>query len=106
VPPPPGVRSPALWGTEQRVRELFDGGVSSLRTARRQFTFRYPSPQHWLDVFRTYYGPMVRAFAALEADQQERLAQDLLDLARRGNRAVEPAMAVPSEYLEVVAVRS
>jgi SAM-dependent methyltransferase len=106
VPPPPGVRSPALWGTKERLGELLGEGVSSVQVTRRQFVFRYTSPQQWVEAFRTYYGPMVRAFAALDSDRQKQLTEDLLDLAGSMNRAAGPVMAVPSDYLEVVAVRA
>jgi SAM-dependent methyltransferase len=102
IPPAPGVRSPALWGTEERLRELFGGRIASLQAPRRNFIFRYRSPRHWLDTFRTYYGPMQKAFAALDAGKQESLAEDLLGLAQRLNRATDGAMVVPGEYLEVV----
>jgi ubiquinone/menaquinone biosynthesis C-methylase UbiE len=106
VPPPAGVRSPALWGTKERVVELLGEGVSSVQATRRQFVFRYTSPHQWLEAFRTYYGPMVRAFAALESEPQKSLAEDLLDLAGAMNRAAGPVMAVPSDYLEIVAIRA
>jgi ubiquinone/menaquinone biosynthesis C-methylase UbiE len=106
VPPPAGVRSPALWGTKERVGELLGDGVSSVQATRHQFVFRYTSPQQWLESFRTYYGPMVRAFAALESEQQKRLAEELLELAGTMNRAAGPVMAVPSDYLEIVAIRA
>ena len=105
VPPPAGLRSPALWGTEERIRELLGGGISSLQATRRQFVFRYTSPEQWLESFRTFYGPVVRAFAALQPDQQGSLAQDLVKLAGGMNRATG-SMAVPSADLEVVAVRA
>ncbi len=106
LPPPPGVSSPALWGTEERIGELLGEGTSSIRATVRQFVFRYTSPEQWLHAFRTYYGPMVRAFASLPSDGQESLAHDLLQLARSMNRAIGPVMAVPADYLEVVAVRT
>ncbi len=105
VPPPAGLRSPMLWGTEERLRELFADGISALQTTRRQYVFRYRSAEHLLEVFRNYYGPMTRTFAALPAEGQAALAADLLDLARRHNRAGDRALAAPSDYLEVVAVR-
>ena len=105
VPPPAGLRSPMLWGTEERLRELFADGVSALQATRRQYVFRYRSAEHWLEVFRTYYGPMTRTFAALPAEGQAALAAELLDLARRHNHAGDGALAAPSDYLEVVAVR-
>jgi SAM-dependent methyltransferase len=101
IPPPAGVKSPSLWGTEERLHELFGERVC-LQAARRNFVFRYRSPQHWLETFRTYYGPMNKAFLAVGADRQEALAADLIALAQRFNRGGEASMAVPSEYLEVV----
>jgi SAM-dependent methyltransferase len=105
VPPPPGVKSPALWGTEQRLRELFGAGISDLTITRRLFVFRYRSAQHWLQVFRTYYGPVLKAFAALDEEGQAGLAGDLTDLLQRFNQGGTDTLAVPSEYLEVVATR-
>lgn len=106
VPPPAGLRSPMLWGTEERLRQLFADGISTLQTTRRQYVFRYRSAEHWLEVFRTYYGPMARTFAALPAEGQTALAAELLDLARRHNHAGDRGLAAPSDYLEVVAVRA
>ena len=105
VPPPAGVKSPALWGTEQRLRELFGDGIAALKINRRIFVFRYRSAEHMLDVFRTYYGPMLKAFAALDADGQAGLAADLIALLERFNVGGPETLAVPSEYLEVVALR-
>jgi SAM-dependent methyltransferase len=105
VPPPAGVKSPALWGSEQRLRELFGAGTSELTIKRRMFVFRYRSAQHWLDVFRTYYGPVLKAFAALDEGGQAGLASDLTDLLERFNQGGSDTLAVPSEYLEVVATR-
>jgi ubiquinone/menaquinone biosynthesis C-methylase UbiE len=105
VPPPPGVKPPTLWGTEERLQELLGEDVSSLETARRIYTFRYPSAEYFVDWFREYYGPTVRAFAALDEAGQEALAQDLKDLLHEHNISGDETMVVPSEYLEVVAVR-
>jgi ubiquinone/menaquinone biosynthesis C-methylase UbiE len=105
VPPPAGVKSPALWGTEQQLRELFGAGISELTIKRRLFMFRYRSAAHWLEVFRTYYGPVLKAFAALDAAGQADLAHDLTELLQRFNQSRTDTLAVPSEYLEVVATR-
>jgi len=105
VPPAPGVKSPALWGTQARLQELFGGMARSIRTTGRDFTFRYHSPQHWLDVFRTYYGPMNKTYAALDARQQDALTADLLALIDRHNRSGDATLVLPSEYLEVVIER-
>jgi SAM-dependent methyltransferase len=106
VPPPAGVRSPPLWGTEPRLRELFGDAVSSLRVVRRHHAFRYRSPRHWLEAFRTFYGPMLKAFEALDASGQGRLAGDLLELAQRFNQSGDETLTAPSEYLDVVAIKS
>jgi SAM-dependent methyltransferase len=105
APPPPGVKSPALWGTEQRLHELFGDGISQLTIEKRFFVFRYRSAAHFLEVFRTYYGPMLKAFAALDAADQVGLAHDLTELLQRFNQSGTDTLAVPSEYLEVVATR-
>jgi len=106
IPPPAGVKPPALWGTEGRLRELFGDGISELTVKRRMFVFRYRSAEHWLEVFRTYYGPVLKAFAALDAEGQAGLARDLTELLQRFNQGGTGTLAVPSEYLEVVATRS
>ncbi len=102
VPPPPGLKSPALWGTEPHIVELFGARAAEIRCDRRVFNFRYASPQHWLQVFRDYYGPTLKAFAALDADGQARLAADILVLLERFNRGGAHSLVVPGEYLEVV----
>src|SRR4051812_426658 len=105
VPPPAGVKSPALWGSEQRLRELFGDGISKLTVNRRMFVFRYRSAEHWLEVFRTYYGPMLKAFAALDAAGPARPGGELTGLLQRFNQGGRDTLAVPSEYLEVVVTR-
>jgi len=105
VPPAAGVKSPALWGTTQRIQDLFGGSARAIRTSNRDFVFRYCSPQHWLDVFRSYYGPMNKTYAALGAAQQDALTRDLLDLIARHNRSGDETVVLPSAYLEVVIER-
>ncbi len=100
VPPPAGVKSPALWGTAARLGELFAG--HDVKTTKQIFNFRYKSADHWLDVFKTYYGPTNRAFAALDAPKQGALQADLVELLARMNRGGKDTLIVPSEYLEVV----
>ena len=102
LPPAAGVKSPALWGTEARLRELFGELSESMTIERKHFVFRYHSAAHWLEVFRTFYGPMHKAFGALDAAQQEALAADLIALAENFNRATDGTLVAPSEYLEVV----
>ena len=105
LPPPAGVKSPALWGTEARINEMFGRRASSIVAERRAFVFRYRSPQHWLEVFKTYYGPLLKAFAALEPSAQPALARDLSALIEQFNRSGDGSMVVPSEYLEIVITR-
>ncbi len=105
VPPPAGVQSPALWGTRARLADLFETEARHIQTEQRQFVMRYRSPEHWLDVFKTYYGPVLKAFAALDADKQPALAEDLFALIGRFNRADDSTMVAPSDYLQVVITR-
>lgn len=105
VPPPPGVKPPAMWGSDERLQELFGDSVGSLQVVRRDFVFRYRSTRHWLDYYRTYYGPTLKAFAALDPAGQEALARDLLSLWQRFNRSEDETLVAPGEYLEVVAVK-
>jgi SAM-dependent methyltransferase len=102
VPPPPGLPSPLLWGTEPHLVELFGAQASRLRCERRHFVFRYRSPAHWVQVFRDYYGPVHKAFAALDAAGQAELERDLGALLERLNIGGEDSLVVPGEYLEVV----
>jgi ubiquinone/menaquinone biosynthesis C-methylase UbiE len=102
LPPPAGVRSPALWGTRERLTEMFSVASASIETQPRYFNFRYREPEHCVEVFKTYYGPMLKAFAALDAEKQAALHSDLLALIARMNKATDLTMVVPSEYLEVV----
>ena len=104
MPPPPGARSPALWGTRARLAELFEPHAS-INLAQRHFVFRYRSPEHWLEVFKTYYGPLLKTFAALPPPAQAALEDDLMSLIARFNRSGDGSMVVPSEYLEVVVTR-
>jgi SAM-dependent methyltransferase len=105
MPPPAGAKSPALWGTQAHLAQMFEAGASSLQIASKDFTFRYRSAQHWIDVFKNYYGPVHKTFGALPAAGQAALASDLLTLIERFNRAKDGTMVVPAEYLEVVITR-
>ena len=103
VQPPAGIKSPALWGTEARLGELFPD--CRVKASKQIFNFRYQSPNHWLEIFKTYYGPTNRAFAALDATKQVALQADLVELLERMNRGGKETLIVPSEYLEVVVTK-
>jgi ubiquinone/menaquinone biosynthesis C-methylase UbiE len=102
VPPAAGVKSPALWGTRARLDELFGASAKEIRTASREFMFRYRSPMHFIEVFRTYYGPMNKVFAALQGDLPAAFTRDVLDLIEQRNRSHDRTLVLPSEYLEVL----
>jgi SAM-dependent methyltransferase len=102
LPPPEGVKSPALWGTRARLAEMFGPDASQVKCETRMFNFRYRSADHFLHVFQTFYGPVLKAFASLDPARQEVLGNDLHALIVRMNRARDGSMVVPSEYLEVV----
>jgi ubiquinone/menaquinone biosynthesis C-methylase UbiE len=106
VPPPAGLASPALWGTETRIVELFGAAAADIRTERRQFVFRNLSVAHWIDEFRRYYGPVLRAFEALDEPRRQELQRAMAGLLERFNRGGEGSLMVPSDYLEVVIRRA
>jgi ubiquinone/menaquinone biosynthesis C-methylase UbiE len=105
LPPPAGLKSPALWGTEPHIVELFGADAKDIRCERKFFNFRYRSAGHWLQVFRDYYGPTHKAFAALAPREQAALAADITALLERLNTAGGKSLVVPAEYLEVVIVK-
>jgi hypothetical protein len=105
VPPPAGLESPALWGSEPRIVELFGPDATDIRCVRRNYNFRYRSPAHWIDVFRNFYGPTHKAYAALDAERQAQLTGDITALLERRNVGGSNSLVVPSEYLEVVVVK-
>jgi ubiquinone/menaquinone biosynthesis C-methylase UbiE len=103
IAPPPGTRPPPQWGLLARIEEMF-AAHADIRAERRVFHFRYRSPEHWLHIFRSYYGPTLKAFAALPATAQATLEEDLLANVRQFNHAGDGTMVVPSEYLEAIIV--
>jgi len=104
VPPPAGMQSPALWGAEPRIVELFGPDAIDIRCLRRNFNFRYRSAAHWIEVFRNFYGPTHKAYAALDPVRQQRLTVDITALLDRLNVAGPDSLVVPAEYLEVVVI--
>jgi SAM-dependent methyltransferase len=105
LPPPAGAKSPALWGTRGRLDEMFGADAAAIRAEPRYFNFRYRSAAHFIEVFRTYYGPMHKAFEALGEERGRSLNDDLTALIAGLNKADDGTMVVPSEYLEVVIIK-
>lgn len=102
VPPPPGAKPPVRWGTRDWLETTFGAQAADIAVSNRSYVFRYRSPEHWLDVFKTWYGPMLKAFGSLDEDRAGVLEADILALVRRMNRTGDGTMVVPSDYLEVV----
>ena len=105
LPPPAGMKSPALWGTWEWIEKAFRADAAALAAEPRHFMFRYRTPEHFLDVFRRYYGPMLKAFDALDTRGRAALSRDIIELIGNFNRATDGTMVVPGEYLEVVVTR-
>jgi ubiquinone/menaquinone biosynthesis C-methylase UbiE len=105
IPPAPGVRSPALWGTRAGLEEMFGASAQEIQATSRSYMLRYRSPQHWIDVFRTYYGPLNRTLAALDDEKRSTFIQEVFTLMKEGNRSGDDTLVLPSEYLEVVITR-
>jgi ubiquinone/menaquinone biosynthesis C-methylase UbiE len=105
IPPPAGVQPPSLWGVVPHLHTLFGEQAAGINATPRTFQFRYRSAAHFIEVFRTWYGPMHKAFAALDTDKAKALEQDLTDLLNELNRAGAASLVAPSEYLEIVVTR-
>ncbi len=105
-PPPPGLRSPLEWGTPARLNELLRHGVSSLTFTPRSHIFGYRSARHWLDAFRTRYGPVLKAFAALDPANRDQRDAELIALATASDTSTTNGVRIASDYVEVVAVKS
>jgi SAM-dependent methyltransferase len=106
VPPAPGTSPPSLWGVESHLQSLFGAGAGGIAVTRRLFNFRYRSAAHFIEVFRRWYGPVHKAFAALPAAEAQGLEADLTDLLERLNTGGKGSLVVPSEYLEIVVSRA
>lgn len=102
IPPPPGVQPPSRWGTELALREMFGDRASNIRITPSFHNFRYRSAAHLIEVLRTWYGPVQKAFAALPGEKANALERDLIELVEARNRGGPDSLVAPSEYLEVV----
>ncbi len=105
APPAAGVKPAALWGTETRLVELFGNQAADIRTERKFFNFRYESADHWIDLFRTYYGPVLKVFEALDSGKQAAFHADLTELLTRLNKGGSSSLLIPGEYLEIVVTK-
>lgn len=104
MPLPPGVQPPTRWGTERGLRELFGDRVSDLQIVQRQFRYRHPSPQAWLDHFRENFGPTRTVWESLDADQRAQYEKEALTLVTESNVATDGTLKFDGDYLEVVAI--
>jgi SAM-dependent methyltransferase len=104
--PAPGGGSPTVWGTETRLVELFGPFAREIHTVRKTYVFHYLSAAHWIEVFRRYYGPVHKAFAALDASGQRELHEAIVELLEKFNRGGRGALVVPAEYLQAVIRRA
>jgi len=102
VPPPAGLKSPPLWGTVPHCEQLFEGAVTSFRSVHRDFVFRYHSAAHFIDVFRSFYGPIHKLYAALPEEKAADFTEELTDLIGHFNRSGDETVVIPSRYLELV----
>jgi hypothetical protein len=105
VPPPAGLKPPFRWGTEEGLDELLDGGIGSPQTRRRTFVWRSPTARHHVEFMRDYYGPLNKAFGALDEEEQKALEEDLISLVERSDRSGDGTAVWSADYLEVVATR-
>lgn len=106
APPPPGIESPLRWGTEERLHELFGDGISDLRVERRISRQPFRSADHYIEFFRTYFGPTQTAFERVGPEGEQALTEDLRSFLQRNNTAGDRAMVLEAEYLRVVATRA
>src|SRR6185437_13988616 len=105
VSPPAGVQSPLRWGVEADLRKLFESQIGAIHITSRMFNFRYRSAAHFIDVFRSWYGPVHKAYASLPPDKAAVLSKELTEALNERNRGGAGSLVVPGEYLEIVITR-
>ncbi len=106
VPPPAGVLSPALWGKREWINETFAQGARAIDVKEKQFLFRYHSPEHFVDIFRSYYGPVHKAFLSLDEQGRTDLERAIMSLIAEHNTASDGSMRIPADYAEIVLTKA
>ncbi|HXQ89137.1 MAG TPA: class I SAM-dependent methyltransferase [Solirubrobacterales bacterium] len=106
APPPPGVEPPLRWGDEGSVRELLGDGVSEISFERRLSRQPFRSADHYIEFFRTYFGPTQTAYERVGPEGEEALTSDLRSFLEAANTAGDRAMVLEAEYLQVIATRA
>lgn len=106
VPPPAGVQSPAMWGSKEWIHETFASDGTAISMELKNFNFRYPSPEYFVEFFRTYYGPVHKAFLSLDEAGQQKLDNDIRETVAQYNVADDGSMMVPSEYAQIVITKA
>jgi ubiquinone/menaquinone biosynthesis C-methylase UbiE len=104
-PPPAGVQSPARWGTEAFLREQFGPSAADLHVERRDYVFRFESTDHFMTVFKSFYGPIITALEAQTEENRPKLEQAIADLVDSCNVATDGTLLIPGEYLEIVVTK-
>lgn len=102
LPPPEGVRPPTEWGTEERLGELFGASSTGLNINRRSALFRFRNNQHWIEVFSTWFGPIMRVLNTVDEEGREEFLRELNGILSRFNRSGDDSLMVGADYLEVV----
>ncbi|MEM1005709.1 MAG: class I SAM-dependent methyltransferase [Pseudomonadota bacterium] len=105
VPPPAGVNSPAMWGNRTWIDETFGEDCDVVSFQRKNFMFRYRSAEHFLEYFRTFYGPMQKAFEALDTAGQAALQDDILGLVAKFDISTDDTLCISSEYAQIIVER-
>ena len=107
LPPPPGLTPPSKWGDEAYLRELFGSGIRTIHSQVRQAIFRYISTDAYVEFFRTWFGPTIKAFEALPEDRHPALTADMAALARKYNRnGGDAPITMVGDYLETIITRA
>ena len=89
-------------GQNHSCRNTFGDAAKNIAIERRNFVFRYHSPAHWIEVFRAYYGPIHKAFEAIDEDECATLTHELTEILERRNVVNDGTLVMPGEYLEIV----